>query len=284
MNGMQCVSARLALQRYRSWAGRAVSDSLGLALNWQSLQEGRSRSRAAAREGLGLPRSQCGHLPVWIGSLGSNQGSSWSSCHWCVPEGSWWQGSYRKESKQYRSIREGRLSVRDLAPHGHHPGQLCIYPDTSWWEMNDCLSLTGAVLATQSWSCELVLISSSMGCFTSRLHVVVHALGEKFVPDIRELVGVLDGLWGEGGACSWVCPLQRGLQVAGSSWGLANSSCLWVVCSLSSWSLGLGWEHDLSYLQWVLGLNCGFGSPAGQAWGLLSPCPQCLLLGRNSAH
>ena len=39
-----------------------------------------------------------------------------------------------------------------------------------------------------------MLISSSMGCFTSRLHVVVHALGEKFVPDIRELVGVLDGL------------------------------------------------------------------------------------------
>ena len=81
MNGMQCVSARLALQKYRFWVGRAVSDSLGLALNWHSLQEGRSSSRAAAREGLGLPRSQCRHLPVWIGSLSSNQGSSWSSCH-----------------------------------------------------------------------------------------------------------------------------------------------------------------------------------------------------------
>ena len=40
--------------------------------------------------------------------------------------------------------------------------------------------------------------------------------------------------------------------------------------------LGLSWEHDLSYLQRVLGLNCGFGGPVAQAWGFLSPCLQCL--------
>lgn len=75
---------------------------------------------------------------------------------------------------------------------------------------------------------------------------------------------------------SWVCP--HPVRTAGHKVQLGTCKLLLPVGGvfLKFLALGLGWEHDLSYPQRVLGLNCGFGGPAGQAWRFLSSCSQCL--------
>ena len=114
----------------------------------------------------GCPGGQFGHLPVWIGSLGSNQGSSWSPCHWCVPEGRVGKlmgGISQEGKKEYRGIREGRLSKTKR-------------PSTPWSPSWAAMHLPWHFLMRDGWLFELNrgcaghTVLELWGCADSQLH------------------------------------------------------------------------------------------------------------------